>query len=115
MNRQMKRRFKRNTKQKEEYYIDRNLAQNILIMIYIPLLYMRKNYGFGKKRLGDMAEGCIDILHNIMLEDIDFDDISNTIYEETGVRISYDGIDLAVSKEAMKEIREDLGVQMNND
>ncbi len=115
MNRQMRKRLNKDPVERAEYFYDRQLAQKTLLMIYIPLLYMRKNYGFGKKRLGDMAEGCVDILGSILSKDISFDDISDTIFKETGVRISYDGIDLAVSKEAMKEIREDLGVQINND
>lgn len=107
MNRQMRRRLNKDLVERAEYFYDRQLAQKTLLMLYIPLLYMRKNYGFGKKRLGDMAEGCVDILESIMSKDISFDDISNAIYEETGVRVSRGGLDLSLSSQYIEELNND--------
>lgn len=111
MNRQMKRRLREDPVKRAEYFYDRQLAQETLLMIYIPLLYMRDKHGFGKKRLGDMAEGCVDILDSILSKDISFDDISDTIYEETGVRVSRGGLDLKISSEIIKENKEKLSTR----
>lgn len=111
MNRQMRKRLNKDPVERAEYFYDRQLAQKTLLMIYIPLLYMRKNYGFGKKRLGDMAEGCVDILGSILSKDISFDDISDTIFEETGVRVSRGGLDLDISKEVIDENKKGLRIR----
>lgn len=64
-----------------------------MLMFYVSLLYLRDEKGYGKKRLGDFMEGCVTILNDISYEYIDFIDIKNTIYEETGVEIDFTGAD----------------------
>lgn len=64
-----------------------------LLMFYISLLYLRDKQGYGKKRLGDFMEGCVDILNSISMELLDFNDIRKVIYDETGVEINFTGAD----------------------
>ena len=88
MNRQMRRRLKRNPKALQDYNRSRDMGQSTLLMLRIAMLYLRDKQGYGRKRLGDFVEGCFDILKSIELEDIDFKDIEDTIYEETGVKLN---------------------------
>ena len=94
MNRQMKRRLERNSELKANYYQNLTLRQSTILMLYIPLLYFRDKKGYGKKRLGDMVEGCVDILSSIDSDHLDFNDIIEVIFEETGVTLDFYGADL---------------------
>lgn len=94
MNRQMKRRLERNPELKANYYQNLTLRQSTILMLYIPLLYFRDKKGYGKKRLGDMVEGCVDILSSIDSDYLDFNDIIEVIFEETGVTLDFYGADL---------------------
>ena len=60
-------------------------------MLHVAMLYLRDKQGYGKKRLGDFVEGCFDILGAISTEHLNFKDIADTIYEETGVKIDLAG------------------------
>lgn len=71
-----------------EKAIRRNANQKAtLTTLHISLLVLRDKYGFGSKRLGDFVEHFADVLDSINLDYLDFEDIKNAIYEETGVKI----------------------------
>ena len=91
MNRQMRRMLKRDPKARMEYNDDRNMRQSTLLMLHIAMLYLRDKQGYGRKRLGDFVEGCVDTLKFIDLGEINFQEIQDTIYEETGVKVMFVG------------------------
>lgn len=93
MNRQMRRKLKRDPKALAKYNRDHNVEQSTLLMLHVAMLYLRDKQGYGKKRLGDFVEGCVDILSAIGSQHVDFKDIRDTIYEETGVKIKLIGED----------------------
>lgn len=93
MNRKMRRKLKKDPKARAEYNRRRNVEQSTLLMLHVAMLYLRDEKGYGKKRLGDFVEGCVDILSAISTEHLDFKDIQDTIYEETGVKINLLGED----------------------
>lgn len=69
------------------------LRKATLLFLHVGALYLRDKKGYGSKRLGDFVEGSVEILDSISLGDIDFMDIRNTLYEETGVEIDFVGAD----------------------
>lgn len=93
MNRQMRRRLERDPKAHLEYNKDRTMRQSTLLMLHIAMLYLRDKQGYGRKRLGDFVEGCVDTLKFIDLGEINFQEIQDTIYEETGVKLMLLGED----------------------
>lgn len=91
MSRQMRRKLERDPKAWQRYNRDRDMRQSTILMLHIAMLYLRDKQGYGKKRLGDFVEGCFDILESISIDDINFKDIQDAIYEETGVKIDLTG------------------------
>ena len=91
MNRQMKRRLKRDPKALQEYSRTRDATKSVLLMLYVGMLYLHDKKGYGRKRLGDFVEGCCEILSAIDSEHIGFKDMQDAIYEETGVKIDLTG------------------------
>lgn len=89
----MRRRLKRDPKARLEYNKDRNMRQSTLLMLHVAMLYLRDKQGYGRKRLGDFVEGCFDTLKYMDLGIINFKDIQDTIYEETGVKVMWVGDD----------------------
>lgn len=93
MNRQMRRRLERDPYALQRYSRSRDVEQSTLLMLHVAMLYLRDKQGYGKKRLGDFVEGCVDILSAVGSEHLDFKDIRDTIYKETGVQIKLTGED----------------------
>lgn len=89
----MRRRLERDPKARLEYNKDRNMRQSTLLMLHVAMLYLRDKQGYGRKRLGDFVEGCFDTLKYMDLGIINFKDIQDTIYEETGVKVMRVGDD----------------------
>lgn len=54
---------------------------------YLTIMILRDKYGFGKKRLGDVIEYMQDLYDSLGNNYLTLEDIENTIFEETGVRI----------------------------
>lgn len=78
----------------ENYKQNLTVRQATLLMLYVPMLYLRDHKGYAKKRLGNFIEGCVDILSSIDSEHLDFNDIIKAIYDETGVEIDFEGADI---------------------
>ena len=53
-----------------------------------PLMILRDKYGFGSKRLQDFLEHYSNMFDAYNKGYVKLEDIANTIYEETGVKIS---------------------------
>lgn len=87
----MKRRLQRDPKALQEYNRSRDATKSVLLMLYVGMLYLHDKKGYGRKRLGDFIEGCCEILSAIDSEHIDFKDMQDAIYEETGVKIDLTG------------------------
>lgn len=60
------------------------------LMMYLSLLVLRDKYGFGRKRLGDFIEHVSDLRSSMEDGYLTMDDIVDTIYAETGVKILID-------------------------
>lgn len=60
---------------------------SLILMLGIPLMVLRDKHGFGKKRLENFIEDSIELLDSFDKGYITFDDLQDTIYEETGVRV----------------------------
>lgn len=64
----------------------------LVVSMYASCLYLRDKQGYGKKRLGDFAEGFAEIVQDISYDRLDFVDIINTIEEETGIKVKVEDI-----------------------
>lgn len=54
---------------------------------YLSIMILRDKYGFGKKRLGDFVEFMAELYDSLDKGYLSLEDMENTIFEETGVRI----------------------------
>lgn len=63
-------------------------SRAIQITKLFPLMILRDKYGFGGKRLTDFLGHYSNMLDAYNKGYIKLEDIANTIYEETGVKIS---------------------------
>lgn len=81
-------------KRQEEYKKDLNRTYEMAIVVamHASCLYLRDKQGYGRKRLGDFIEGFANIIHDIGDGYLDFEDIIDTLYEETGVKIKMEDI-----------------------
>lgn len=61
--------------------------QAFILMLGIPLIVMRDEFGFGKKRLERFIDRAIDQYDSFDKGYITLDDLINTIFEETGVEV----------------------------
>lgn len=64
----------------------------LVVAMHASCLYLRDKQGYGKKRLGDFVEGFAEIVQDISDGYLDFEDIINTIEEETGIKIQVEDI-----------------------
>lgn len=101
MNRQQRRALKRAEQKKEKTYLLKNDTLTTIkeestkkavntaftLMLGIPLMVLRDKYGFGKKRLEDFINFAIDLYDSFDKEYVTLEDLHQTIYEETGVKI----------------------------
>ena len=67
----------------EEVAFKRLLA----VMFFLPLWVCRNKMGFGKKRMMQFQDWLFEAYHNIEEGWFDFNDIAETIEDETGVKI----------------------------
>lgn len=58
----------------------------ILILSYISIMYLRDKEGYGKKRLNRFMTYLMTMMNDVG-KYLDFNDMIDTIYEETGFKI----------------------------
>lgn len=61
---------------------------SLLIMYYNSLLVLRDEFGFGKKRLERFMDKAVEMLVDVSDERLDYQDMIETIEEETGYKIT---------------------------
>ena len=81
-----------NTEQLKE--LEQRLKGNIIfdayeIVLYLSMLALRDEFGFGTSRLERYCEKAITMLKDIESGYLDFDDCKDTIHKETGVEVDF--------------------------
>lgn len=62
------------------------INKSMVMVLYISIMTLRDN-GFGKKRLERFVEDWFELLDGVQKDYLDFEDMINTIKEETGFEI----------------------------
>lgn len=65
----------------------RTVVHSFIKMFSLSLMVLRDEYGFGRKRLKAFTEKVMDLLDSFQRGYISFDDLEQTIKEETGLTI----------------------------
>lgn len=58
-----------------------------ILMLGIPAMVLRDQFGFGRKRLEKFTDAIFELYDSYEKDYITLDDLIRTIYEETGVKI----------------------------
>ena len=57
------------------------------LMVLLPILILRDQFGFGEKRLERFVDGLGELYMDIESKRLSIDDIANTVEKETGLRV----------------------------
>ena len=57
------------------------------LMVLLPILILRDQFGFGEKRLERFVDGLGELYSDIESKKLNIDDIAHVVEEETGLRI----------------------------
>lgn len=58
-----------------------------ILMLGIPVMVLRDQFGFGRKRLEKFTDAIFELYDSYEKDYITLEDLIRTIYEETGVKI----------------------------
>ena len=67
--------------------VDEAVEKAFILMIGIPSLVLRDNFGFGKGRLGTFGDKVLELYEAFNTGVLTLDDINRTIEDETGIVI----------------------------
>lgn len=57
------------------------------LMVLLPILVLRDQFGFGEKRLERFVDGLGELYSDIESKKLNIDDIAHVVEEETGFRV----------------------------
>lgn len=66
-------------------------TNNVLLsLLYLPLMVLRDQYGFGKKRMTEFADYLLQAYEDYENDYFPIEEVERMIYEEVGVRLIKD-------------------------
>lgn len=68
--------------------LSKAIDTSFILMLGIPLLALRDEYGFGKVRLERLMDRMLEIYDSFNKDYVTLEDLHKTIFEETGVQIT---------------------------
>jgi hypothetical protein len=68
--------------------LSKAIDTSFMLMLGIPLIALRDEYGFGKVRLERLMDRMLEVYDSFNKDYLTLEDLHKTIFEETGVQIT---------------------------